>query len=504
MTTSALQPNLDPQALATALGARHVIDGVLTPSRGGQGLPVFNPATLALIANAAAGGAADVDAAVGAAKRAAKGWASVKARDRGKAVSACGALLAQHSEELALLTALETGKAIRTESRVEAGVLADVFVYFGGLASELTGETIPFAPDVLTFTLREPVGVVGAIIPWNAPLLLMALKVAPALVAGNTIVVKASEEAPFGVLRVAQLMQQLLPAGVFNLIVGDGPGCGAALSAHPDIAKLTFTGSVGAGRSVYLAAAEKLVPVTLELGGKSPMIVMADADLAKAAAGAVGGMRFTRQGQSCTAASRMFVHRSIHDAFVEAVCAAVDAMVMGDPMDEATDIGTIISQRQFDRVQSYIALGQGLCAENPGAKAHACSALPTDPAFAKGLFVRPVIFTGLGNDTRLAKEEIFGPVTMVIPFDTYEEALAMANDSEYGLGATIWTRDLGVAMDAVHRLEAGFVQVNQNTVVQPMLSYGGVKTSGLGKEASLASMLAHYTHKKTVLINMAR
>ncbi len=499
-TTPALTPILDPHALARALGAHHLIDGQLVASD--ETFPVLNPATCEPIAHAAQGGADAVDAAVTSARRAQRAWGATKARDRGKAVARCGALLEAHVEELGLLTALETGKALRTESRVEASVLADAFVYFGGLASELTGETVPFNPDILTFTLREPVGVVGGIIPWNAPLLLMALKVAPALVAGNSVVIKASEEAPFGVLRVAQLVQQALPAGVFNLIVGDGPRCGAALAEHPHVNKLTFTGSVGAGRSVYKAAAEKLVPVTLELGGKSPMIVMGDADLDKAIAGAVGGMRFTRQGQSCTAASRMFVHRSVVEPFVAGLRAAVDAMVMGDPLDEATDIGTIISPRQFDRVKSYIALGEQLCSETAGAEPVVCSALPTDPRFAKGLFVRPVIFTGLGNDTRIAREEIFGPVTMVIPFDTYEEVLAMANDSDYGLAATIWTKDLATAMDAVHRLEAGFVQVNQNLVVQPMLSYGGVKTSGLGKEASLGSMLEHFTHKKTVLINM--
>ena len=239
--------------------------------------------------------------------------------------------------------------------------------------------------------------------------------------------------------------------------------------------------------------------MTLELGGKSPMIVMGDADLEKAVAGAIVGMRFTRQGQSCTAASRIFVHESIHDAFVEKLKAKVDAMQMGDPLDEKTDIGTIISKKQFEKVTSYIKLGEA----SPGAKALRCSAMPKDRKFEKGLFVQPVIFTGIANDNRVAKEEIFGPVTCVIKFKEYEEVIRQANDSEYGLAASIWTKDLKTALDAVHRLEAGFVQVNQNLVVQANLSYGGVKSSGLGKEASLEAMLEHFTTKKTVILNMA-
>lgn len=499
MAEAKLQPVLDPHALARDLSGKLLIGGALVPAALGRTFDVVNPATGAVVGQAAYGEAADVAAAVEAAASAQKDWAKIPARQRGKLVAECGRLLQDHVEELARLITLETGKALRTESRVEAGVLSDSFIYYGGLAPELKGETVPLFANTLNMTLREPIGVVGAIIPWNVPLLLMALKIAPALTAGNAVVVKSAEEAPFTVLRVCQILGQVLPPGLFNMLSGMGPECGAPLVAHPKVGKVTFTGSVETGRIVYKAAAEKLIPVTLELGGKSPMIVMGDADIDKAVDGAVVGMRFTRQGQSCTAASRIFVHDSIHDAFVAKLKAKVDAMVMGDPMDEKTDIGAIVSCGQFTKVKDYIRVGS----ETPGAVAHVCSRLPEDPALAKGLFVQPVIFTGLTNDSRLAREEIFGPVTCVIRFTDYEAAIAQANDSEYGLAASIWTQNLKIAMDAIHRLEAGLVQVNQNMVVQPNISYGGIKASGLGKEASLEAMLEHFTHKKTAIINMA-
>jgi acyl-CoA reductase-like NAD-dependent aldehyde dehydrogenase len=408
-------------------------------------------------------------------------------------------IIEAHTEELARLVCLETGKALRTECRVESKVASDAFEFFGGLGGEIKGETVPHRADMLTMTIREPVGVVAAIIPWNVPMMLLSLKICPALVAGNAVVVKSAEEAPLAVLRIAQLCGQILPKGLFNMLSGMGPECGAPLAQHKDVNKISFTGSVETGKIVYHYAAEKMCSATMELGGKSPMIVMEDCDMARAVDGAVTGVRFSRCGQSCTAASRIFVHESVINEFVEKLSARVNALVMGDPMDEKTDIGTIISTGQFEKVKMYIQAGEAV----RGAKAHRLSALPQDPALKDGFFIQPVVFTGLDNHSKLAREEIFGPVTCVMPFKTLDEVIAMANDSEYGLAATIWTQNLKIAMQAVHQLDAGFVQVNQNLVVQPGLSYGGFKQSGIGKEATLEAMLEHFTKKKTVMINMA-
>lgn len=491
-------PTTDERLLASALSGKHLIGGKLVPALSGKVFPVVNPATGEQVGTAAEGDAKDVDAAVQAAAAAQKEWARMPARKRGALVAKCAEIITQHVEELGRLIALETGKALRTESRVEANVVADIFSFYGGLGSELKGESVPFNPDVLSVTVREPLGVVGAIIPWNVPMLLMALKVAPALVAGNAVVVKSAEEAPLAVLRICELLNRVLPPGLFNMLSGFGPECGAPLVEHPRVRKVTFTGSVDVGRIVATAAARKLIPVTLELGGKSPMIVFDDIDLARAVDGAITSMRFTRQGQSCTAASRIYVHERVFDQFADALAKRVDAMVMGDPLDEKTDIGTIISKDQFDKVSTFIAEGKATA----GATGRACSAMPTDAKLAKGLFVQPHIFSGLSKSSRLVREEIFGPVTCLFRFSDWEAVLAEANDSDYGLAASVWTNNLKVGLRMAHALEAGLVQINQNLVVQANLSYGGVKSSGLGKEASLEAMLEHFMHKKTIMVNM--
>lgn len=500
MSSSLLVPGSDltPLALVKHLENKILINGKLSISRGNKTFPVHNPATMDVIGQAVEATEEDVNEAVESARNAQKEWRHMDAAKRGRLVSQCSDLLEQHIDELARLLTLETGKALRTESQIEAKVFANTFRFYGGLGLELKGETIPFSDSMLSITIREPLGVVGAIIAWNVPLLLMSLKVAPALVAGNTVVVKSAEEAPFAVLRAAEIMNMILPPGVLNMISGGGPTTGEALVRHPHVSKVTFTGSVETGKAIYKNSSEKLIPVTLELGGKSPMIVCEDIDIEKAVEGALVSMRFTRQGQSCTAASRIFVHESIFDRFLERLKEKLNNLKIGDPMDLETDIGSVISPAQHEKILNYIDMGK----KTVGATAHVCAELSKDPKLSKGLFVQPVLFTGLSNSHQVCQEEIFGPVTALIPWKDFEDVIHQANDSSYGLAATLWTNNLQRALTGVHQLEAGFVQVNQNVVVQPGLSYGGVKSSGIGKEASLEAMLEHFTHKKTIVFNM--
>lgn len=490
--------NTDPEARAqawlAALERRNLIGGALVAAPG-EGMAVNEPAHMRVLGMAAASGPQEVDAAVQAAAAAQAGWAATPARARGKLVAEAGRRLLAQSEPLARLLARETGKALRTECRGELAVAADLLEFHGGLGSELKGETIPFDPRTLSVTMREPLGVVAAILPWNVPLVLMMLKIAPALVAGNTVVVKAAEEAPFATLAAAAILDAVLPAGVVNVVVGDGLECGAPLTNHRMVAKITFTGSEEVGETVYGAGADRIIPVSLELGGKSPMIICADADLDKTVAGAVAGMRFTRQGQSCTAASRIYVHRNLYDRFLEGLTAKLEALVIGDPLDEATDVGTIISPAQKAAVERYVSIAEA----TEGAEVVRIGKAP-GAGVAPDLFMLPTLLLGLPESSPCVREEIFGPVAVIQPWDDYEAVIAAANATRYGLAATIWTRDLGVALDASRRVNAGYVQVNQNLTIQPNLSYGGFGRSGLGKEASLEAMLAHYTRSKTIVL----
>ena len=334
--------------------ARMLIDGTWVDSLSGASLSVENPAKRTPVAEVPRGDAADVDSAVAAAARAFPARSKVAPRDRGRLLLRVADTLETRSEEMARTIALETGNALRTQARPEARLAADIFRYFGGLAGELKGETIPLGEQVLSYTRREPIGVVGAIIPWNAPVLLAALKIAPALCAGNTIVLKAAEDAPLGVLLMAEICQEFLPRGVLNVLTGLGEECGAALAEHPSVRKLSFTGSTEVGKLIMRAAAERIGPVSLELGGKSPSIVYPDADEDWVADGVIAAMRFTRQSQSCTAGSRLFLHADIFESFLDKLRSRTAALKIGNPLDEATDIGCIINEKQFRKICAYI------------------------------------------------------------------------------------------------------------------------------------------------------
>ena len=476
-----------------------LIDGEWRDSVTGAFLTVENPSRLgAVIAEVPRATAADVDIAVGAAGRAFRFWRQVAPRERGRLMLQIAADVEQQAEELATLLATETGNALRPQARPEVKNTADVFRYFGCVASELKGAVVPLGEELLSYSRREPIGVVGAIIPWNSPLLLGALKIAMAVTAGNTLVLKAAEDAPLTVLKLARICAEYLPAGVINVLTGYGEECGAPLAAHPDVAKVSFTGSTEVGRSVMRAASERIAPVSLELGGKSPAIVFPDSDDDRTAEGVIAGMRFTRQGQSCTAGSRLFLHESIADSFLGRLTGKLRALKVGDPLDEATDMGSIINGRQFDRVCSYIEDGM----HQPGARLLMGGLPPREGELAGGWFVQPTVFAGVGNDWRIAREEIFGPVLVVIPWSDEGEAVRMANDSHYGLAAYVWCRDVTKALRTAHAIESGWVQVNQGTGQLPGQSYGGFKQSGIGREFSLEGMLESFTQIKSVTVNL--
>ncbi len=475
-----------------------IINGDFVDSVSKQKIEIECPANKQIFATVPRGIKEDVDIAVKSSLIAFQSWSKVNPKERGKILLNIADDIDDQKEEIAKIIAKETGNAIRTQARPEISLVVDIFRYFGGLSSELKGETIPLGEHVLSYTRREPLGVVGAIIPWNAPVMLAACKIAPALCTGNTLVMKAAEDAPLAVLKVAEICQKHIPPGIFNLITGTGPECGEPLAYHPDISKLSFTGSTAVGKLIMRAAAERILPVSLELGGKSPSIVYPDVNEDWTVDGIIGAMRFTRQSQSCTAGSRLFLHKKIFDSFIEQLANKLDKLIIGDPLDDKTDMGTIINNKQYTKVCDYIKDGL----DNKETEVICGGLPPKDGPLSEGYFTIPTIFRNKSNEWRLAKEEIFGPVLVAIPWEDENEVIKMANQSHYGLAAYVWTRDITRGINAAHAIESGWVQVNQGLGQVPGHSYGGYKQSGLGREFSLEGMLDSFTQRKNISINL--
>lgn len=475
----------------------NLVDGQWVGARSGEWIPVDSPRDRQTIAQVPRGGEQDIADAVAAADRAFPGWRDTAPRARGRLLQQIADALEPHAERIARIISLENGNALRTQSRGEVNFAVDVFRYFGSVAGESKGETIPLSAAVLDYSRREPLGVVGAITPWNAPVQLAVMKIASALATGNTLVLKAAQDAPLAVLEIAKVANNFLPKGVLNVIVGYGTEAGEALLVHPDVRKLSFTGSTTVGSRVMSVASDRIVPVSLELGGKNPQIVYPDADEDWVAQGTISGMRFVRQGQSCTAGSRVFVHKSILDSFVEKLKTNLAKLKVGDPLDEDSDIGAIVNKKQFDQVCGYIE--EGLSHSNTAAVVGGLP--PAEGPLSEGYYIEPTVIVGVENEWRLAQEEIFGPVMCVIPWEDEDEVIRMANDTHYGLSAFIWTHDIGRALRAAHSIEAGWIQVNQGGGQVLGQSYGGYKRSGIGREFSLEGMLESFTQRKHVSVD---
>jgi betaine-aldehyde dehydrogenase len=478
--------------------AQMIIGGEQVDAADGQTFEVVNPATGQVIATPPLGGPEDVDRAVKAAQKAfedPKGWATWSAAKRGRTLQKFSNLVKEHIEELAQLESRNVGKPIRN-ARGEALAVGLVLEYYAGAANKLFGETIPVSAGGLDFTLREPIGVCGLIVPWNFPMNMASWKLGPALAAGNTTILKPASYTPLSALRLGELaLEAGIPAGVVNVITGPGGSAGAALAAHPGVGKVAFTGETTTGQEIMRLASNNVKKISLELGGKSPNIVFADADLEKFAASAPYAV-FDNAGQDCCARSRIFVEESVHDRVLELFTEATRNVRVGDPAEDKTEMGSLVSERQRERVAGYVDIGR-----DEGADLVYGGEAPSGDPFDQGAYWMPTIFDGCRTDMRIVREEIFGPVVAVIPFTDEADAIRQANDTPYGLSGSIWSRDIGKALRVSKAVRAGVLSVNSNASVHTEAPFGGYKMSGVGRELGMHA-LELYTEVKNVFVDL--
>jgi betaine-aldehyde dehydrogenase len=473
---------------------KNYVNGQWVGSASGETFPVYDPSTEEVIAQVPSSNAGDIDKAAKAARAAFDSgpWATTAAQDRGRILLKLAEKIRQNARQLAELESRNTGKPI-VEAEYDIADVATCFEYYGGLANKITGSVNPVPANALSFTMREPVGVAGQIIPWNYPLLMAAWKLAPAIAAGCTCVLKPAEQTPLTALEFAVWFEEAgLPSGVVNIVNGFGETAGASLVAHPNVDKIAFTGSAAVGKVIVKSAADSLKRVTLELGGKSPNIFFPDADWEAAVDGALFGV-FINQGEVCSAGSRILVEKKIYSKFVEAMTEKAKRIKLGAPLDRDTKMGPLVSKEQYDRVCSYLDTGK------KEAKVAIGGGRPKQ--FARGYYVEPTIFYDVENSARIAREEIFGPVASVIPFDGEAEAIRIANDTPYGLAAAVWTRDIYKAFRVVKALRAGIVWVNHMQPTYVEAPWGGYKQSGFGRELGPWG-LEEYLETKQVFVNL--
>lgn len=473
-----------------------LIGGQWVPAQDNALFDVFNPATGELLTRCANASAADIDRAVAAAKVAFEDWSKKSPEARSALLLKAADLIDEHAEELAEIETRDNGKPLRETSLIDVPLSSDHFRYFAGCLRADEGSAVMIDDNTLSMVLREPIGVVGQIIPWNFPLLMGAWKIAPALAAGNTLVIKSSSSTPLSLLYLGELLNTILPPGVINIITGRGAESGQAMLDHPGFAKLAFTGSTEVGYCVAKAAADKLIPATLELGGKSANIYFDDCQIDKAIEGAQIGILFN-QGQVCCAGSRIFVQEGIYDTFVAKLAEAFEQVKVGDPMQMDTQMGSQINERQLQKILDYVEVGK-----SEGARVLTGGARANVPGLEKGAFMQPTLLVDVTNDMRVAQEEIFGPVAVVIKFKTEEEVVAMANSSQYGLGGAVWTRDINRAMRVARAVQTGRMWVNTYNELPAHTPFGGYKTSGIGRETH-KMMLEHYSQHKNIYVSLS-